>query len=185
MSASLKGYIPALGRLLGLSPAALYERQRALVRDGLMAPEGGRGPGSGVRATAPSVALLLLSVLATDRLSELDRVGPLAAARPSAGERCPYTGTTSFLDAVASVLVATGKAAGVIEIVVSRTADRGLIRYWNDAGNPTVSEFLGMAVVEPGLSVAATLSHNLLQQIARDVQSMVLEKFPAETEAVR
>jgi hypothetical protein len=174
MSASLKGYIPGLGRLLGLSPAALYERQRSLVREGLLAAESGRGPGSGVRATAPAVALLVLSVLATDRLSESDpRVRALASAGPASGERCPFTGCKSFLDAFTKVLSMTGKAPAVREIVVSRTADRVAIRYWNDAGEEKISQFAGQAPIESGLIVTATLSHNLLQHIAADVKAML------------
>src|SRR5665213_457167 len=83
MSSSLKGYTPGLGRLLGVSAAALYERQRALVRGGLLEIEGGRGPGSGVRVTARALALLIISVLATDSLAETaSRTRKVAAARP-------------------------------------------------------------------------------------------------------
>lgn len=181
LNTSLKGYIPALGRLLGLSPAALYERQRALVREGHLGAEAGRGPGSGVRATAPSVALVVLSVLATDRLSETDpRVRALTAARPSKGGRCSYTRRESFLSAFETILAATGMAAGVIDITVSRTADRALIRYYDNHDQIRTSEFVGLNGLEPGISVTATLDHNLLQQIAQDVQAIILDSFEAQ-----
>lgn len=160
-----------------MTPAALYERQRALVREGLLAAEAGRGPGSGVRATAPAVALLVLSVLATDRLSESDRVRAIASAKPLPDERCPFTHCKSFLDAFATLLATTGKAAAVQEITVSWTADRAMIRYRGAHAALMCSEFAGDAAVEPGLSVAAALNHDLLQQIARDVQAMIFEKF--------
>ncbi len=69
---SLKSLIPDLAPAFDLTPAALYERQRALERAGLLKAEGGRGPGSGVRATPQAVAALFTSVLATDSLSEVE-----------------------------------------------------------------------------------------------------------------
>ncbi|WP_156179617.1 hypothetical protein [Bradyrhizobium sp. LTSPM299] len=68
---SLKSFIPLLPDVLGLSEYALYERQRALVRGGLLTATKGRGPGSGVKATPENVAMLIISVLATDSLSDV------------------------------------------------------------------------------------------------------------------
>lgn len=68
---SLKSIIPLLSDILGLSEHALYERQRALVRAGLLKATEGRGPGSGVKATPEAVAMLIISVLATDNLSDV------------------------------------------------------------------------------------------------------------------
>jgi hypothetical protein len=68
---SLKQFIPVLSDIfVNLSENALYERQRALVRVGLLKPIAGRGPGSGVPLTPESVAMLLIAVLATDNLNE-------------------------------------------------------------------------------------------------------------------
>jgi hypothetical protein len=70
---SLKSLLPCMSRLTGLSEVALYERQRALVRLGLLpAPtKTGRNSG-GAMATPGSVAVLLVSIMVTDRLSEVD-----------------------------------------------------------------------------------------------------------------
>lgn len=175
---SLKGYIPALARLVGTTPAALYERQRALVRAGLLDQSEGRGPGSGVRATAPSVALLLISVLASENLSDTEaRVRAIAEAHPSGRQRCPYTKRTNFLDALAAILVGTGAAAGVTDISVSRTAARARIGYWDGPGNEKIAEFAGNPAAETGIAVTATLPKNLLQSIAGDVHAMVIETF--------
>lgn len=179
--ASLKGYTVGLARLIGTTPDALYERQRALVRAGLLNLGEGRGPGSGVRTTGQSVALLLIAVLATDSLGETEaRAHAIGESHPPAGRRCPCTGMKSFLDALAAALVSTGKARAIIEIKVSRTADRAEIRYYDAAGDERRSEFLGARATEPGLSVTATLDHNLLQQIAADVQAIVLQSFDDE-----
>ena len=66
--ASLKGYIPGLARILGTTPDALYERQRALVRAGLLDQGAGRGPGRGVRAPEAAVAFRVIATLAPVRL---------------------------------------------------------------------------------------------------------------------
>ena len=64
----LKTIIPKLAKSLDMSQAALYERQRALVRAGVASPSPRPRPGSGVPADAKSVAMLLISVLATGSL---------------------------------------------------------------------------------------------------------------------
>ena len=69
---SLKSRLPSLAARLNMSPAALYERQRALVRAELLKVRPGRGPGSGVPLTAASLATLLISVVATTSLSEVE-----------------------------------------------------------------------------------------------------------------
>jgi hypothetical protein len=82
---SLKSYLYGVAPILGLTPAALYERQRALVKLGLLTATPGRGPGSGVPLTAENVAAVLISVLASDSLSDVDqRVVALCEALPDA-----------------------------------------------------------------------------------------------------
>ena len=81
MAPSLRSYLYKLSKLLGLTPIALYERQRELVRAGLLHAEGTRGPGAGVRLSPELVAVLLISVLATDSLSEVaERTREIAGA---------------------------------------------------------------------------------------------------------
>jgi hypothetical protein len=82
--AGLKTFLGRLSPLLGVTPAALYERQRVLVDIGLIKPKAGRGPGSGVAFTAENLAALVISILATDSLSEIDqRVVNLCNAPPA------------------------------------------------------------------------------------------------------
>jgi hypothetical protein len=81
--AGLKTFLGRLSPMLGVTPAALYERQRVLVDIGLIKPRAGRGPGSGVAFTAENLAALVISILATDSLSEIDqRVVDLCNAQP-------------------------------------------------------------------------------------------------------
>lgn len=81
----LKSFLPALGAALHWSPSALYGRQQALVRLGLLESIPGKGPGSGTPLTPYNLAALILAVLACDTLAEVDqRVVDLCEAKPVA-----------------------------------------------------------------------------------------------------
>ena len=118
---SLKSLIPPLARVLGLTPAALYERQRALVRAGLLHPETGRGPGSGVRATADSVAMWLVALLATGSLSETEERTRVLANLRSQTKACPLTGKKTFAGAVAELLRSEDMANRILWIEAVRS----------------------------------------------------------------
>jgi hypothetical protein len=81
--AGLKSFLYGVAPILGVTGAVLYERQRALVSLGVLKAAKGRGPGSGVPLTAENVAAVIISVLATENLSEVDkRVVSLINAAP-------------------------------------------------------------------------------------------------------
>ena len=81
--ASLKSFLYGLAPFLDMTGAALYERQRALTALGALDAAPGRGPGSGVPLTADNVAAVIISVLAAENLSEVDKtVVDLIKARP-------------------------------------------------------------------------------------------------------
>src|SRR5262245_15977542 len=81
--AGLKSFLQGVAPILGVSPAALYERQRALVSIGVLEATTGRGPGSGVPFTADNVAAILISLLAAESLSKVDKcVADLCSAPP-------------------------------------------------------------------------------------------------------
>jgi DNA-binding IscR family transcriptional regulator len=115
---SLKGLIPVVAKAVDMTAAALYERQRALVRAGLLQSEAGRGPGSGVRATPDSVALLLIALLATGSLSETEAQTKLMAKLKSETKYCPVTGKKTFATALAAILASEkmAKQVGWIEV---------------------------------------------------------------------
>jgi hypothetical protein len=82
--AGLKSFLYGVAPILGVSPAALYERQRALVNIGVLETTAGRGPGSGVPFTAENVAAILISLLAAGSLSKVDKcVVDLCRAPPA------------------------------------------------------------------------------------------------------
>jgi hypothetical protein len=185
---SLKGFIPSLARIVGVSADVLYERQRALVRAGLLAQAEGRGPGSGVRATARSVALLLIAVLASDTLADsAERAKAIAAAKTlnlekrGRGKRRPADALSrpgsSFADALTAMLTVKGLAEEIEEVVVLRAESRALIRHALDNGQMWEADFwppgtrrLGPT---PAFSTSATLSGEALSEIARDVQAII------------
>lgn len=105
MIGGLKSYLPRLAEIVGSTPAALYERQRALTRLGLLTAQEGRGPGSGIKLSADSLAVMTISLLATENLSEVDkRMVRLCNARPVEGSSCAITGAKSFRQAVTILL---------------------------------------------------------------------------------
>jgi hypothetical protein len=107
MIGGLKSYLPRLAEIVGSTPAALYERQRALTRLGLLIAQEGRGPGSGVALSADSLAVMIISLLVTENLSDINkRVALLCNARPlrDRKNRTSVTGAKTFRQAVATLL---------------------------------------------------------------------------------
>jgi hypothetical protein len=128
---SLKSIIPLLSDLVALSEHALYERQRALVRGGLIKGREGRGPGSGVEATPETVAMLLISVLATDSLSSViqetaafatcrrdDRDARVSDAMPTLRtlKAAVVHGLSSDEDEISSITVSRESRVGTVEL---------------------------------------------------------------------
>lgn len=183
MTGSLKAYAPVLAWRLGTTPAALYERQRTLVRDGTLHHPGGRGPGSGVQLGPYHVAILLLAVLATDSLVETGgKVRVLAKAKSTADNCiCPLTGESTFAEAVARVLDPTcDHWRGIESITVHRTDGIGVISY-KEALRGGGSVFAGpkqraQLRAPTRLRVDAILTRDLIIAIAIDL------KKGAETE---
>jgi hypothetical protein len=142
---SLKSLTPLLAKALGTTPDALYERQRALVRAGLLESEAGRGPGSGVRATPYAVAMLLISILSTGSLSEVEQQVKAIANLKSVDGRCPVTGKKTF----AAALTATLNSEELLSRALAATAMRSgagamasitFLRHPIDQTRPPVSD---------------------------------------------
>jgi hypothetical protein len=103
-----------------MKPAAIYERQRALVRAGLLEQRPGHGPGSGVLATPRSFALLLISIVATPNLSEVERQTKIVANLRSRMKSCPLTDKATFVSALTAVLESEELAKRVSFLMVER-----------------------------------------------------------------
>ena len=166
---SLKGLISHVSALTGMSEAAVYERQRALVRAGLLKTERGRGPGSGVRGTPKSVALLLISLLTTGNLSEAGVSTRIFANLENKEGSCPLTGKRTFAEAVTAILESKELAQRIIAINVSQEIRETEIAYRdpNKGGSIPSSSKFGLAgqPEEPGLSLRASLSGYVLNRM--------------------
>ena len=99
----LKTYLPQIAPLLGMSAEMAYERQRALVREGVLKPRPGRGPGSGVSADEDSLAVLLISILSHDLLTEAQAT-KFYCELISPQNKCPITGAKTFRKALSTIL---------------------------------------------------------------------------------
>ena len=104
MALGLKWFIPQISEELGLTPDALYSRQRELVRAGLLKHIGLRGPGSGVRLTPENVAILLIAVLASDNVSEIIRPTRKLANAKRKGRGSSLGGAATFKTALVNAL---------------------------------------------------------------------------------
>jgi hypothetical protein len=178
---SLKAFLPVLAQILNISPAALYERQRALVRLKLLRPEKGRGPGSGVTLTHESVAILLIALAVTDNLSETDeRVIRLCRASPVSGKALPYPFESSFCDAMTKLLSSWDDLAlSLQEIVIDRNGISSTIKCRRGPRKISESRFRsrpdGLDLWFP-ISTTATLGRKTIVAIGRKLA----EAIPAE-----
>jgi hypothetical protein len=130
---SLQGCLPDIAEVLRVNRATLYERQRALVREGLLDALPGHGRGSGVRATPESIAMLTISTLASVSLAD---VGPLARSFSEAGSiasKCPLTGAKTFHAALGRIISDESISKRVNGITVRVNAGHAAIGF--DGGN--------------------------------------------------
>ncbi|MEH2501557.1 hypothetical protein V1290_000368 [Bradyrhizobium sp. AZCC 1578] len=122
--ASLTSFLPKLVPHFEITPAAIYERQRALVRLGLLPRPHGRGRGAGALATPETAALICISLLATDNLSEMDdRITALAHAPIHTHYKrkyCRLTGATDFKNALSAIMGDVNLAQRVRSVDVRR-----------------------------------------------------------------
>jgi hypothetical protein len=157
---SLKAFLPVLSKHTDLSVTALYERQRALVRLGLYpAPtQSGRNSG-GAMATPGNVGIMLLSVLVTDRLSEVDeRMFDYLALKPHSDyeefrgaanpDCCIFTGQRNLYRGL-QALIRGGPDLDVVDISVDRK--RRIVEF--ESADPDVWETVtfGEATERPKL----------------------------------
>jgi len=105
---SLQASIVPLSKILRLNPHALYERQLALMRVGLLKRKPGRGPGSGTPLSPETVSVLLISMLATDRIEDsAEATSALCDARltsVSIGQEGELGNTPTFKAAMVNAL---------------------------------------------------------------------------------
>jgi hypothetical protein len=139
---SLKNF--PLAECLDVTPDLVYERQRALTRAGhFSGAVEGKGPGSGVRATPHNVTQLLLSLLATDSLSDAVTKMLLLAGAKHRNGKCPLTGETRFGRALEKILTTESleEATRAIEVFRGREKASAKITFKTPQGRVAFSDF--------------------------------------------
>jgi hypothetical protein len=192
MASSFKAYAPLLAWRLGTTPAALYERQRVLVRDGMLHPSEGRGPGSGVQVGPYPVALLLVAVLATDSLAEtVEKVRIFAAAKANTPDGlCPLTGQRTFVEAIARVLDSQPHWKNIQGITVHRTSGFGVIASGDSLSHRDCT-FAAQVPIDAQLRastrlvVNAMLTRALIIDIATDLKKIAYSEGRSRSDALQ
>jgi len=122
---SLKASIRFLADILRLNPHAIYERQRALVKEKVLKSVPGRGPGSGTFFTPEPVGVLVTSMLATDNIKDSAKKTSALWNAPrtsySAGKKSALGGALTFKEAMINILSSDDHAQQVQIIRVHRT----------------------------------------------------------------
>jgi hypothetical protein len=122
---SLKASIPFLADILRLNPHAIYERQRALVKQKVLKSLPGRGPGSGTFFTPEPVGVLVTSMLTTENIKDSAEKTSAMWNAPrtsySSGKKNALGGALTFKEAMINVLSSDGHALEVQIIRVHRT----------------------------------------------------------------
>jgi hypothetical protein len=198
---SLQGCLPALAEVLNVNRTTLYERQRALVREGLLEVLPGHGRGSGVRATPESVAMLTIGMLASVNLAD---VGPLARSLGRAtliDSQCRLTGAKTLHAALSRIFADESLAKRVSGISVQVNVGRAAIGFdGSDAERdmdlvslksalesrgatkvrvspqPTSSIFSTRKHEEKGLRVIVSIPRQTVRDLAATVRTLLTEE---------
>jgi hypothetical protein len=165
---SLNKFLPQISGFLGTTPAALYERQRQLVRLGILTAEKkGHGPGSGVKLSADGVAALLVALLATDNLSDTnDQIRLFLDSRPLV--KSAKIGAKTFGEVLAAFLLSPKKLPDLEFIEVHRSML--LAQIWFMRGKTFSHTIFATPrprdVVLPGIDVKASVGKNTLFSVS-------------------
>lgn len=164
---SLTSFIPTLAPVFGMTPAALYERQRALVRLGHLPAPVGRGRGSGATLNASTISWIFIAVLAADNLSEMDRrVGRLANALSAAGP-CRKSGAKTFRAAIQAALSSIELSESVAVVRVARADPYAEISWSHASRNVRIVSRFGSREDSTRLfSIEAVLAGKALADVA-------------------
>ena len=115
------------------------------------------------------MALLLISLVATSNLSEVGPSTRIFASLENKESFCPLTRKRTFAEAVTAILASKELAQRVIAIDVSQEIKETEIAYRDPSkrGSRSSSKFgLADQPEEPGLTLRASLSGHVLNQLA-------------------
>jgi hypothetical protein len=166
---SLKQFIPLLADVfVNLSEHALYERQRALVRAGLLKPVAGRGPGSGVPLNPETVAMLMVAVLATDNLSEVEvktkiLLGGIRIKTPKTRDILP--GVNNLHAAITRAMSSDDDSDRILRVKVNRTQPSASVYTHKEPTQPVF--FASTANIRGNFSVESTFHGDTFFELRR------------------
>jgi len=162
---SLKSFLPALARPLNSNPVALYQRQRMLFDAGVFPVTPGRGPGSGVRLDAHNLSVFLISVLASDTLSNTAEVTDIFLNLSVANDKCRLTQKRKLVDALAAAIASAAVLEKVGDVIVRREAKRADLMA---ASNEWAESYMDRRFRQPiaGLATSVTLPKRILIMIS-------------------
>jgi hypothetical protein len=172
MTSSLKPFLARLARVLVTSEGTLYERQRALVREGLLESLPGQGRGSGVRASPDSLAMLLISFLSSVGLTDAALLTKETSKAKAVTGKCPLTGATTLREAVAKILADPALFDQVKRLSITGLRGVAEITY----GKNQVSLFEGRASEKEGVRITMALKFDEM----RGFQRVTLDMFRKE-----
>jgi hypothetical protein len=170
----LKTYLSTLSPLLGQSEEMLYERQRALVREGLLESVGGRGPGSGVRADESALSAFLISLLTHDILAQSHLAEFFCDMISDAG-KCPFTGATTFREGLEAVLEHEALAQKIAGVMVHRNQPgRAYLQFVGKNNRIITSEFRPLVffhkfIPVSALSTSTSFDPDFIRRVAKDI----------------
>jgi hypothetical protein len=164
---SLKAFAPILADLFETTPAAIYERQRALIRMKALPTPIGRGRGNGLPATAETVAMLIIALMVTPNLSDTDqRVKRLANAKIDSSEVGRLSSSRDFKAALVAILDSDYLPDVVWSIHVSRTSSQAWIfSHSGSSGGNEVCKFGKTPLKESNFYVEAVLKGEVFKII--------------------
>jgi hypothetical protein len=161
----LKSFLSVLGPIFEETPIALYERQKSLVAEGLLQPMAGRGPGSGVRATPETVAILATGMLASVELTGSGRRTRVIAE----GQGGPGL-SINFLEELTRILSDEAKAAQQHWIRVNPEAGTSTIRY--GSGPDDYIAFVGARAPKRPRLITITIETDTIRALAAAVSKL-------------
>jgi hypothetical protein len=171
MTASLKTYLAKLARVLNMGEATLYERQRALVREGLLESIPGQGRGSGVRASPDALGVLLISFLSSFNLTDAAALTKEVVKAKAVGGKCSLTGATTFREAVAKILADPALLDQVTRLSVTGLRGTAEISY----GRNQISAFEGRPSEKQGIRITMSFILSEMRGFERLVSEMFSE----------
>jgi predicted transcriptional regulator len=174
VSEPLARHIPKLAEALGKRANAIYQRQRALVAEGLLEPVPGlaRGPAA-VPATPRAVATLVVGMMASIELAGSGQ----RARRVAEAAEVQTVFAFTFLERLTQILSDEAEAAQIRLISVNTDVGVATIHYDDKEKDRS---FYGGRTPEPALSPTMNLKGDAVRALAAMVKDIIASDSKGE-----